>query len=179
MAFGDLLGDDQLTVKASMFRNDVDDFINTIVDISGGTTSYQNVSNARLTGYSIATDYQIHDTGMGLSYGQVKAESNDGSTIDSIPADKWVAHFDQGFMNNLVKVGAKVTYTESTTQDSQYYRDYTIADLYSSWKEAFGAKPLTLTFGIDNLTDQYYIPAPQTLAQPGRNFKLSARYTFK
>lgn len=179
MAFGDLLGDDQLTVKASMFRNDVDDFINTIVDISGGTNSYQNVSNARLTGYSIATDYQIHDTGMGLSYGQVKAESNDGSTIDSIPADKWVAHFDQGFMNNLVKVGAKVTYTESTTQDSQYYRDYTIADLYSSWKEAFGAKPLTLTFGIDNLTDQYYIPAPQTLAQPGRNFKLSARYTFK
>ncbi|MCL9780931.1 TonB-dependent hemoglobin/transferrin/lactoferrin family receptor [Vibrio sp. S4M6] len=178
MAFGDLLGDDELTVKASVFRNDVDDFINTIVNISGGTTTFQNVGNARLTGYSVAADYKIHDTSAGLSYGQVKAKSNDGSTIDSIPANKWVAHIDQGFMDNTVNVGARVTYTASTTQDSQYYGDYTITDIYSSWNHAFGAKPLTLRFGIDNLTNQYYIPAPQTLAQPGRNFKLSARYTF-
>ncbi|MBU2895733.1 TonB-dependent hemoglobin/transferrin/lactoferrin family receptor [Vibrio hepatarius] len=178
MAFGDLLGDDELTIKASVFRNDVDDFINSIVDFSGGSTTQQNVGNAKLTGYSVDVDYKIYDTSVGLNYGQVKAKSNDGSAIGLIPADKWVAHIDQGFMDNTINVGAKVIYTASTTEGSTHYSDYTITDIYSSWNHAFGAKPLTLRFGVDNLTNQYYVPAPQTLAQPGRNFKLSARYTF-
>ena len=89
LRFSELAGDDELALTFNVFRNDVDDFIvqqvsNPWRGIPGfeQTTSWNNVEDARLTGFEISGRYRIGQTRLAMNYGQTHGE--DRQTGDDI-----------------------------------------------------------------------------------------------
>ncbi|AUD59379.1 TonB-dependent receptor [Shewanella sp. Pdp11] len=192
LRFSELAGDDELALTFNVFRNDVDDFIvqqvsNPWRGIPGfeQTTSWNNVEDARLTGFEISGRYRIGQTRLAMNYGQTHGEDRQtGDDIENIPANKFNVDLSQGIMEGDMKLGTRVTYvaTQSNTPDGfkvAKYDDYTLWDVYVAWEPTMGAMAgVRVDFAIENIGDEKYQQAWQTLYQPGRNMKLSARYMF-
>lgn len=192
MRFAELAGNDELALSLSVFRNDVDDFIeqrvtNPLHGIPGleQNTRWDNVDKARLTGFELTGKYRINQTRLSLSYGQTEGKDrHDGGYLANIPANKLVLDLSQGIMAGDMKLGTRVSY--NTSQDRvpednpvNRYQDYTLWDVYLAWEPAMGTfEGLRVDFAIENIGDEEYIQAWQTLMDQGRNFKLSARYRF-
>ncbi|MCP3128180.1 TonB-dependent hemoglobin/transferrin/lactoferrin family receptor [Shewanella sp. KJ2020] len=192
LRFSDLAGDDELALTFNIFRNDVDDFIvqqvsNPWHGIPGfeQTTSWNNVEDAQLTGFEVSGRYRIGQTRLAMNYGQTHGEDRQtGDAIEGIPANKFNVDLSQGIMDGDMKLGTRVTYvaTQSNTPDGHSvaeYGDYTLWDVYLAWEPTMGVMPgVRVDFAIENIGDEQYQQAWQTLYQPGRNMKLSARYMF-
>lgn len=192
MRFAELAGNDELALSLSVFRNDVDDFIeqrvtNPLHGIPGleQNTRWDNVDKARLTGFELTGKYRINQTRLSLSYGQTEGKDrHDGGYLANIPANKLVLDLSQGIMGGDMKLGTRVSYNASqdrVPEDNPVnrYQDYTLWDVYLAWEPAMGTfEGLRVDFAIENIGDEEYIQAWQTLMDQGRNFKLSARYRF-
>ncbi|MEL4482339.1 TonB-dependent hemoglobin/transferrin/lactoferrin family receptor [Shewanella algae] len=192
MRFAELAGNDDLALSLSVFRNDVDDFIeqrvtNPLHGIPGleQNTRWDNVDKARLTGFELTGKYRINQTRLSLSYGQTEGKDrHDGGYLANIPANKLVLDLSQGIMAGDMKLGTRVSYNASqdrVPEDNPVnrYQDYTLWDVYLAWEPAMGTfEGLRVDFAIENIGDEEYIQAWQTLMDQGRNFKLSARYRF-
>ncbi|MEL4472947.1 TonB-dependent hemoglobin/transferrin/lactoferrin family receptor [Shewanella algae] len=192
MRFAELAGNDELALSLSAFRNDVDDFIeqrvtNPLHGIPGleQNTRWDNVDKARLTGFELTGKYRINQTRLSLSYGQTEGKDrHDGGYLANIPANKLVLDLSQGIMAGDMKLGTRVSYNASqdrVPEDNPVnrYQDYTLWDVYLAWEPAMGTfEGLRVDFAIENIGDEEYIQAWQTLMDQGRNFKLSARYRF-
>ncbi|MGI2078699.1 TonB-dependent hemoglobin/transferrin/lactoferrin family receptor [Shewanella putrefaciens] len=192
LRFSDLAGDDELAVTLNVFRNDVDDFIvqqvsNPWRGIPGfeQTTSWNNVEDARLTGFEISGRYRIGQTRLAMNYGQTHGEDRKtGEYIEGIPANKFNVDLSQGIMDGDMKLGTRVTYvaSQSNTPDGYSvakYDDYKLWDIYVAWEPTMGVMSgVRVDFAVENIGDEQYQQAWQTLYQPGRNMKLSARYMF-
>ncbi|MFV7762950.1 TonB-dependent hemoglobin/transferrin/lactoferrin family receptor [Shewanella algae] len=192
MRFAELAGNDELALSLSVFRNDVDDFIeqrvtNPLHGIPGleQNTRWDNVDKARLTGFELTGKYRINQTRLSLSYGQTEGKDrHDGGYLANIPANKLVLDLSQGIMAGDMKLGTRVSYNASqdrVPEDNPVnrYQDYTLWDVYLAWEPAMGTfEGLRVDFAIENIGDEEYIQAWQTLMDQGRNFKLSARYCF-
>ncbi|MBO2604903.1 TonB-dependent hemoglobin/transferrin/lactoferrin family receptor [Shewanella algae] len=192
MRFAELAGNDELALSLSVFRNDVDDFIeqrvtNPLHGIPGleQNTRWDNVDKARLTGFELTGKYRVNQTRLSLSYGQTEGKDrHDGGYLANIPANKLVLDLSQGIMAGDMKLGTRVSYNASqdrVPEDNPVnrYQDYTLWDVYLAWEPAMGTfEGLRVDFAIENIGDEEYIQAWQTLMDQGRNFKLSARYRF-
>ncbi|BCV55285.1 TonB-dependent hemoglobin/transferrin/lactoferrin family receptor [Shewanella algae] len=192
MRFAELAGNDELALSLSVFRNDVDDFIeqrvtNPLHGIPGleQNTRWDNVDKARLTGFELTGKYRINQTRLSLSYGKTEGKDrHDGGYLANIPANKLVLDLSQGIMAGDMKLGTRVSYNASqdrVPEDNPVnrYQDYTLWDVYLAWEPAMGTfEGLRVDFAIENIGDEEYIQAWQTLMDQGRNFKLSARYRF-
>ncbi|MCL1037336.1 TonB-dependent hemoglobin/transferrin/lactoferrin family receptor [Shewanella submarina] len=193
LSFADLAGDDELNISLNLFRNDVDDFIvQQVIDPLMGvpgleqTTTWSNVQDARLQGFELVTNYRIKQTWVSLSYGQTEGKDKaDDSFLEGIPADKFVLDLSQGWFDGDFKAGTRLTYVAEQKDvpadftAAEQYDSYTLWDLYLAWEPSSGALTgLRIDAGVDNITDEYYQQAWQTLYQQGRNIKLNARYMF-
>ncbi|MPY23598.1 TonB-dependent hemoglobin/transferrin/lactoferrin family receptor [Shewanella psychropiezotolerans] len=191
MRFSNLAGDDELAITLNVFRNDVDDFIEQYVsDITfenGSpkmTTSWDNVDEAKLTGFEFSTRYRYEQTRLTLNYGQTEGKNkNSGEYLTNIPAKKLVADLSQSVMEGDVKFGTRITYVAEQNQKpdsyTAQYEDYKLWDVYVAWEPAMGTlEGLRVDFAIENIGDEEYRQAWQNLYEQGRNFKLSARYNF-
>ena len=192
LRFNDLAGDDELAITLNIFRNDVDDFIvqqvsNPYRGIPGleQTTSWNNVEDAQLTGFELSGRYRIGQTRLAMNYGQTRGEDrNTGDYIEGMPANKFNVDLSQGIMEGDMKLGTRVTYVASQANTPKGYSvakydEYTLWDVYLAWEPAMGVMSgLRVDFAIENIGDEKYLQAWQTLYQPGRNMKLSARYMF-
>ena len=193
MRFSNLAGNDELAITLNVFRNDVDDFIeqsvsNPLMGIPGleQTTSWDNVDEAKLTGFEFSTRYRYEQTRLTLNYGQTEGKNkNSGEYLTNIPAKKLVADLSQAVMEGDVKFGTRITYVADqdqmpeSYQNGEVYEDYKLWDVYMAWEPAMGTfEGLRVDFSIENIGDEEYRQAWQNLYDQGRNFKLSARYNF-
>ncbi|WP_422452056.1 TonB-dependent hemoglobin/transferrin/lactoferrin family receptor [Endozoicomonas sp. ALC066] len=186
MNFANLLGEDELTITANIFQNDVDNFINQIVD--SNTTTWMNVDEAQLKGFELAGHYHYQDIQFGLSYGQTRGEDKKtGEYLDYIPADKVVADVSYRMLQGDLKIGSRYTHVraqENIRDDYDFdgidsYSSYDTVDLYASYEPTTGAlKGIKTDLTVNNLMNEYYISAWETLYEPGRNIKLNVRYMF-
>ncbi|QLE86672.1 TonB-dependent hemoglobin/transferrin/lactoferrin family receptor [Shewanella sp. Scap07] len=189
--FTKLAGDDELAMTLSVFRNDVDDFIeqsvsNPLMGIPGleQTTSWDNVDEAQLTGFEFSTRYRFEQTRVSLNYGQTEGKDKASDEyLSNIPAKKLAIDLSQGLMEGDVKVGTRFTYVAEQDQlpeeNLNQYDAYKLWDVYVAWEPAVGTfEGLRVDFAIENIGDEEYRQAWQTLYEQGRNYKLSARYNF-
>lgn len=191
MRFTELAGDDELAITLNIFRNDVDDFIeqsvsNPLMGIPGfeQTTSWDNVDDARLTGFEFTTRYRFQQTRLILNYGQTEGkDKNSNEYLSNIPAHKLGVDLSQGIMEGDMKLGTRVTHVaqQDNLPDGNLndYDSYTLWDVYAAWEPAMGTfEGLRVDFTIENIGDDEYRQAWDTLYGQGRNMKLSARYRF-
>ena len=191
MRFADLAGDDELAITLSVFRNDVDDFIeqsvsNPLYGIPGleQTTSWNNVDEAKLTGFEFNTRYRYKQTRVTFNYGQTEGkDKNTDEYLSNIPAKKMGIDLSQSIMEGDMKLGTRFTYVSEQDDlpvvNLEQYDAYKLWDVYVAWEPAKGTfEGLRVDFAVENIGDEEYRQAWQTLYEQGRNFKLSARYSF-
>ncbi len=191
LRFSELAGNDELAMTLSVFRNDVDDFIeqsvsDPLMGIPGfeQTTSWNNVDEAKLTGFEFSTRYRYEQTRLSLNYGQTEGkDKTEGDYLTNIPAKKLGIDLSQAIMEGDMKFGTRFTYVAEQDQlpedYANQYDSYKLWDVYVAWEPAMGTfEGLRVDFAVENIGDEEYRQAWQTLYEQGRNFKLSARYSF-
>ena len=191
LRFSELAGNDELAMTLSVFRNDVDDFIeqsvsDPLMGIPGfeQTTSWNNVDEAKLTGFEFSTRYRYEQTRVSLNYGQTEGkDKTEGDYLTNVPAKKLAIDLSQAIMEGDMKFGTRFTYVAEQDQlpadYTEAYDSYKLWDVYVAWEPAMGTfEGLRVDFAVENIGDEEYRQAWQTLYEQGRNFKLSARYSF-
>ena len=177
---------DQARFRFAYFINDVDDFIDTVVDFrfpTGGTATVRNVRNAALEGFEAELAYDAPWYFAGLAYGQTRGEDEDtGEPLSAIPADKWVATAGIHSPAWGLMLGWRTAFVEEQDRvpTGDFPTDgYTVHDLFLSWLPDQGlGRGLRFDFGVDNVTDKDYRRHLAVLKEPGINIKASLSYSF-
>ncbi|GAA0309350.1 TonB-dependent hemoglobin/transferrin/lactoferrin family receptor [Rhodovulum strictum] len=171
---------DRLAFSVNAYHADVDNYIEQVVNIPGGTTNFDN-ADGKLWGVEAELDYDAQDWFIGAGLGIARGQRDDGQWLGAIPQDRLTASFGLRPMAGL-ELGARATFAKrqdrvpaaGTPGDS-----YELLDLYATW--APGAGPLgdmVLRVGIDNVFDRGYTIYPNGLEQSGRSVSISTTFTF-
>lgn len=184
---------DRGELRVAVFRNDVDDFIDQVVDFSmspvpgnpgrGGTTGFVNVGSARLDGFELEASYQAPRWFATASYGQTRGEDREtGEPLSAIEPDQWTLQAGLRFPARDIDLGARarlVAAQNRVPEGGTPSDPYQLYDLWLSWSPASrrGQGP-SLNLAVDNLLDEDYQPYLSALQGPGRNIQLSLAYRF-
>jgi hemoglobin/transferrin/lactoferrin receptor protein len=189
LRFADVLRDgDRLRMRISAFRNDVDDFIEQIVQRT--TTSARNVGSARIQGVEAEAQYDAGTWWLGLGAAALKGDNLEtDEPLASIPAHRLNVNAGYRFLETGVTVGGR--WTLAAEQDrapdlsgvAQSTSGYGVLDLFASWTPNF-APNVRLGLAVDNVFDHAYRratwnsdPAPP-FYETGRNIRGNLRITF-
>jgi hemoglobin/transferrin/lactoferrin receptor protein len=199
--FDNVLADDKLNIVASIFDNQVDDFIQLSVTVPetipgfcfapgmgagcAGTSTSENVANANLTGFELASIYHLGAFSTSLSYGQTRGKDDDTNEyLSGIPADKWVLTADYGFWAIDTKVGFKALKANDQkrvpSNDTEGpYSGYTTVDFYVTWEPSSQSlEGVKVDLIVANAFDQNYRNAWASVYEAGRSVRMSAQYRF-
>ncbi|OOE87572.1 TonB-dependent hemoglobin/transferrin/lactoferrin family receptor [Salinivibrio sharmensis] len=172
---------DNAFLDIHIFRNDVNDYIDQNINMKRGTTTRENVKDAKLEGVELSLHHQLGGFTNNVSYSQTEGKNkHDGSYLDNIPAHKWVAETDYALATLPVSVGGRVSHyaDQDDTNNANSYDGYTLWDLYASYSPNGAWDGVKFYLAIDNLTDEQYTQAWAQTASPGRDIKFNVRYQF-
>lgn len=199
--FNNVFADDQLNVTASIFDNQVEDFIQLTVDVPAvilgtcfipglgagcaGTSTSDNVANASIEGFEVAAIYQLDALTAAVSYGQTRGEDEDTSEyLTGIPAEKWTLSVDYSLWPIDSKVGFKAIHASEQdnvpSDDTEGpYEQFTTVDFYASWEPSSERlEGLKVDLTIINAFDQNYRNAWTTVFEAGRAARIAVQYSF-
>lgn len=172
---------DQMRLKGSWFISDGDDFISEEVDVFGGTTEFVNVPNARMTGFEVDGEYQLHPVTakVGLSY--VEAENKDTGEYlsNNVPLtlvtdlSYKATDIDSifGVRGRFAAANDKVGSSDVATAG------YSVYDIYYRWIPSEpGLDTLTVDLGISNILDKAYTRTFASLLDEGRSYNIRVAY---
>ncbi|MFI4954776.1 MAG: TonB-dependent hemoglobin/transferrin/lactoferrin family receptor, partial [Gammaproteobacteria bacterium] len=130
-----LCPDDELRMRVSAFRNDVDNLIQQQIQSVGGLRSitiYENVPKARLTGVEFDTTYRLEDWFTSLGYGYIRGknldpikndpdpfEQNQTDSLDDIPPERIILNLGRYFYEDTFMAGFRFTHAWSQDKVSQ------------------------------------------------------------
>jgi hemoglobin/transferrin/lactoferrin receptor protein len=153
---------DSLRIRASAFRNNLDDFIETIVTAT--TTEQRNVTRARIQGLELEGQYESGAWFAGLGASLLRGENrSQGGPLSLIPAHKLSVSLGRRFQEQGVTLGGRVQLVAEQGRkavDAQTgirpapTAAYALTDLFVTWAPPEG--PLAgvrLDVGVANLFD--------------------------
>ncbi len=201
LKFNNLLADDTLNIVASIFDNQVEDFIQLSVAVPStmpgycfipgmgvgcaGTSTSENVAKASLTGFEVAAIYQQGAFGASLSYGQTRGKNDDThENLSTIPTDKWVMSADYGFWDIDTKVGMKAIIASDQNRvpsdDTEGpYNGFTTIDFYATWEPSSQSlEGIKVDLIVANAFDKNYRQAWSSVYEVGRSARIAAQYRF-
>jgi hemoglobin/transferrin/lactoferrin receptor protein len=185
--------DDELRMRLTGFRNDVDNLIQQHIVQTGVAKSvaiYENVPKARLTGVEFDTTYQIENWFSSIGYGYVRGKNLDPITqdfldqtqtdnLDDIPPERIIANLGRYFYEDTIMTGVRFTHAWSQDKVSQPQNcvpgsdvpanacpidGYNTLDLYAAWQPSSPQlENLRVDLALNNITDQYYYQSTSSL----------------
>ncbi len=171
---------DQLYFAVNAYHADVDNFIDQVVDIFGGTTTSSNV-DAKLWGFEAELAY---DTGFWFvrsGLGIARGDEDNGQPLGSIPQDRLT--LDGGIRpTDEWLFGARAVFAaeqDRVPAGSPVADSFEVFDLYATYTPDRG--PFAggrFQVGVDNVFDENYTIYPNGLAQPGRTVEVTATFVF-
>lgn len=188
---GLLQAGDRAEARLSVFRNDVDDFIDQIVNFTfvpvpgnpgmGGVSYFENVADARLEGLELALSYDARDWFASAAYGRTRGDNlTTGEPLSDIPADELT--LGAGVKLAQLRLGWKgrfVAEQDRVPSGGTPSGSYDLHDVYLTWKpQGFGRDRVRVDLGVDNLFDKDYRPHLSVLNGPGRNIKAGVALKF-
>jgi hemoglobin/transferrin/lactoferrin receptor protein len=199
--FSNVFAKDRLNLVASIFDNQVDDFIQLTVDspavipaicfIPGmgagcaGTSTSDNVAKASIQGFEVASIYQIDALTAATSYGQTRGKNNDTDEyLTTIPADKWTLSVDYSIWSIDSKFGFKAINASNQDKIPEAdtegpYDSYTTVDFYASWEPSIeNLEGMKIDLTVANAFDRNYRNAWASVFETGRSVRIAAQYRF-
>jgi hemoglobin/transferrin/lactoferrin receptor protein len=187
-----LTAGDEGRFQARVFRNDVTDFIDQIVNFaiqpvagnsgSGGITSFRNVRDARLEGFELEVNYEAPRWWAGVAYSQTRGEDDKtGEPLSDVQPDTWTLAAGLRFPAHGVRIGWTgrfVAAQDEVPEDGTPSDSHKVHYIWLTWRPADTLAGLSLELGIDNLLDEDYQPYLSALKSPGRNIKAAISYWF-
>lgn len=195
LRFRDVIEDgDSLRLRAALFRNNVSDFIETIVTAT--TTEQRNVTRARIDGFEIEGQYESRlwfaRAGASLLRGD---NLSNGQPLSLIPAHKLSLTLGRRFLEQGLTLGGRLQLVAeqdrkprdlSTGQLPPRTAPYALMDLFLTWQPPEGPlAPFRFDLGVANLADVRYRRASwdagvtrSAFYDVGRNvqFRISAQF---
>lgn len=165
---------DALRMKASLFRNDVDDFIEQVSIAPGDSgvggvvcthmfecIQYQNVPKARITGFELESRYDAGFWFLHASYTALKGTNEtENVPLSKIPADTFTSTLGFRFLDR--KLTTAVSLLSVSPKDPSDVPEggvpvpgYNIVNLYLAYQ--FN-EDVTFNAAVENLLDVYYVP---------------------
>lgn len=192
---------DVFRAKASIFRNDVDDFIesdlvglnpatcfNPFVGIGCGEFQYVNVTNARLEGFELEATYDNKLMFANLAYTHVRGEDlSSGQPLKSIYPDKIVATVGFRLLEDKLTVGGRWTYADAQNRvpdadnpsspsiDETPTPSYSLVDLFATYEVN---ENFSTALSLNNIFDEDYRIHRHEENAIGFSAKLSATIKF-
>ncbi|MTI17117.1 TonB-dependent hemoglobin/transferrin/lactoferrin family receptor [Rhodobacteraceae bacterium RKSG542] len=159
--------EDQLRVKATVFRNDVKDFIDyEYLCLSGSCSSLpydavqnRNIRDARIEGVELEAAYDTGWMFAGVA-GTIQKGYNetDGGYLESIPANKFVTTLGFRALEEKARFGVQweaVAAQDDVASASDASDSYNVVNLFAAYEPKEGT---TLSLHVDNLFDENYRP---------------------
>lgn len=185
---------DALRMRASFFRNQVDDFIETVVRFSpvptppfnsgpGGFTTNRNVGEAELEGFEVEFNYALAYGHLGLAYSQTRGrDETENRPLANIAPDEWVIRAGLRHPELGLSLNWRTRIVEDQDRVPEGVEDtpgFTVHDLRLSWQPRHRSlQGLRVDFAVDNLGDRDYREHLSLLKSPGRSFKTSLSFRF-
>ena len=170
---------DKLDVTATVFHNEVDNFIARNVDVQGGTTNFVNENFVKLSGFEFTSTYKVTSKiNVSLNYGQTRSRVVDENTTlqDTLP-DKWA-------LTLIYRPSEKFSFQSISVLHERQDRvpdgfdetpAYFLQNLFLSYNYN---KKLNLRLSLLNVFDRSYVQYGNVIEGPGRDVQLFARYIF-
>lgn len=180
---GVLVQGDRLTGRVAIFRNDVEDFIEQIVDFRGGRTTRDNVQDARLEGveFELAYDAPLWFATFGAA--RIRGDDRtEGDPLGGLPGDKVSLGGGLKFMGGDVVTGWRMVAhdrQDRIANGETVTPGYAVHDAWISFQPSDGGlRGARFDLAVDNVFDKTYRQALSELDDPGRTVKLTAAYRF-
>lgn len=189
---------DQFQIKASHFRIRGDDFIDLSVNqpalfvdcnpfIPGncdGTTTSDNVPNAKLWGIEAEASYESARYLVALGFSRIDGENDDtGAKLGVLTPDKFTVNTGLKLPGIDSIIGWRMLAADkfdNVNSPGDERDGYTVHDVYFAWRPSEKSiKGLRADLGIDNVFDKSYSRVFTGAKEAGRNFKASLGYSLK
>ena len=186
MSFDDVVMErDALRIKASAYRNNVDDLIE--LEVEGGifgTTTARNVTEAEIEGVELEVGYDAPEYFMNLAASRIRGDDlTENEPLTDTPEDKvsvsagyrWLTHgLTAGWRSTLYAGQDRLPAGTEAVPGTKV-----IHDLFVSWvPNDDDLDGLRVDFGIDNIFDKDHQKFLSAIREAGRNVKISASYKF-
>lgn len=176
-----LMPGDRLRLKASVFRNDVADYIDQVFvlfPIPGGY-QYQNIAEARLEGIEIEGNYDTGRIFGGLSASVIDGEDRKtGEELQKVPPNRMSATLGFRAFDNTLTAGGRLTLVDEkeNAEALGFIGDaYETFDLFAAWTIS---QNVTANLALNNIFDRDYTQYLNADPSPGFNAKASLTVRF-
>ncbi|WP_161863576.1 TonB-dependent receptor domain-containing protein [Algicella marina] len=170
---------DALTVKGTLFHNNVDN----LIDRASTATPYENIGEARIQGFELEGAYQSERFFGNLAYTIIRGDDlTTDEPMTSIPADEVVLALGTRLPAYNLEFGWQGTF--AWEQDRLPTGDdptpgYGINDVYLAWRPDTGVLAgAEMRFGVDNIFDKAYQEHLSGDPAKGRTYKVTLSKTF-
>ena len=193
-----VLEGDGLRVKAAVFRNDVEDYINLAFIPFGANPicpfipgpyfifscfQYQNLAQARIDGAEFEGVYDAGRFFGGFTATILDGEDRTtGDPLLSVPPAQVTGRAGLRFLDRRATIGGEVQHIfEHSDVDAPFGEDYTLVNLFASYEASDNFR---VDLRVNNLLDETYsnflnaVSLPGLFFEPGINAKLSATIRF-
>lgn len=180
---GLLRADDSLQLKATLFRNRIDNLITTTA--TNDTVFYRNLARAEFEGAEIEAGYETERFFGRLAYAKVTGTDRDhGIMLATTPADNLALTLGGRLPDIGVEFGWRGNFTDRITTASRNvttgaitqtaYGAYDTHDFFVSWKPQTGALDgFDVQFAVENAFDKDYRNNLALDRGRGRTYKIS------
>lgn len=180
---GVLRPDDSLQVKATVFRNRIDDLITTTATTD--TVFFRNLARAEFTGGELEAGYEAERFFARAAYAVARGKDRDfGYTVATSPADNLVLTLGGRLPERGLEFGWRGTFVDRITTATRNvttgaitpttYPGYGVHDFFVSWKPQTGALAgLDVQFAVENAFDDDYRNNLALDRGRGRTYKLT------
>lgn len=177
---GLLTSDDRLQARVALFRNDIEDFIEQVVDGPAGVTRFLNVDDARIEGAELSLDYEQPAWRARLFASRLRGDDRGlDIPLQSIPADEVGVVLAARFFEGRLETGTRLLYTGAQKRlllgpnRVPETASYQLVDLFATW---LPTPALRVDLRIDNLTDETYRRHLSQINDPGRSVRLQVSW---
>ncbi|BAZ93526.1 TonB-dependent receptor [Thiohalobacter sp. COW1] len=175
---------DRLRLRASLYRNEYEDFIDSIVTTTVST--FDNISEARIRGTELEADYYSPTLDLDASLALTVTHGDnrtDGEPLSGIPGHSLTLNLRKYIASWGVSVGWRGAFHQRQDRvptGAPETPGYSVHDLYLTWLPLVpqAVDDMQLNLGVDNVFDKEYRPHLSTLPAVGRNVKVSLSLQF-
>lgn len=194
-----IIAGDAFDFSATVFRSDVDDFVDQVVTFVdptippaftppfGPTTFFGTTRNdsamARIEGIEAELRYESDYVFFSVAGFTVDGENRDtGEGLGSMPQDSLTTQLIGKWPELGLQAGGRLTVASDQNDvpaGSTTTAGFETVDIFASWAPLEGAlQGLNISLGIDNLFDETFSFHPTVIRQPGRSLRVMLSHRF-